>query len=163
MVLNRNRPLTKVTVSGGSTVYSLYIYMERHAYTSNFRVYNTRHIPRYSNAIVYAWVFRQIVFLLFVSGKFVIENHILFAQEAKMHVLTNGELDHSFFWAEHNDVQHTKRALMQFVGNTAPDQCLRCPLTQSLDTVVYVDEQRMTRSDCTDGQAHLDLRFWHMA
>ena len=29
--------------------------------------------------------------------------------------------------------------------------------------VVYVDEQRMSRSDCTDAHAHLDRRCSHMA
>ena len=43
------------------------------------------------------------------------------------------------------------------------DQGLRCPLTESMDIVVYVDEQRMSRSDSTDAHAHLDLRCSHMA
>ena len=34
-------------------------------------------------------------FLLFASGKFVTENQILFALEAEMHVLNNGEIDYS--------------------------------------------------------------------
>ena len=38
------------------------------------------------------------------------------------------------------------------------DQGLRCPHTESMDTVVYVDEQRMIRSDFTDADADLDLR-----
>ena len=38
------------------------------------------------------------------------------------------------------------------------DLDLRCPLTESADTEVYVDEQKMPRSDCTDAQADLDLR-----
>ena len=33
------------------------------------------------------------------------------------------------------------------------DECLRCPLIESMGIVVYVDEQ--TRSDCTDVHAHL--------
>ena len=57
---------------------------------------------------------------------------------------------------------------MLFADNAGPDQPahlltqadlgLRCPLTESMDTVVYVDEQRMIRSDCTDAHADLDLR-----
>ena len=39
---------------------------------------------------------------------------------------------------------------------------LRCPLTESMDTVVYVDEQRMSRSDCMDAHAELDLRYSHV-
>ena len=43
---------------------------------------------------------------------------------------------------------------MQFADNSGPDlRCadlgLRCPLTESIDTVVYVDEQKMPASDCT--------------
>ena len=30
---------------------------------------------------------------------------------------------------------------------------------QSMDTVVYVDEQRMPSSDCKDSHAHVDLRL----
>ena len=42
------------------------------------------------------------------------------------------------------------------------DQGLRCPLTESMDTV-YVDEQRMCRSDCSDAHAHLDIRCLHLS
>ena len=42
------------------------------------------------------------------------------------------------------------------------DQDLHCPLTKSMDSVVYVDEQRMIRSDCTDTHADLDYRCLHM-
>ena len=59
-----------------------------------------------------------------------------------------------------NDAQRTKRALMQFVDNAGPDQVdqgLHCPLTQSMDGVVYVNEQRMLRSDCMDAHVGLDL------
>ena len=37
------------------------------------------------------------------------------------------------------------------------DLGLHCPLTKSVDTVVYVDKQKMPRLDCTDVQADLDL------
>ena len=37
------------------------------------------------------------------------------------------------------------------------DQGLYCPLTESMDTIVYVNEPRMHRSDCTDAHADLDL------
>ena len=37
------------------------------------------------------------------------------------------------------------------------------PLTESVDAEVYVDKQRMARSICTDGHAHLDLSCLHMA
>ena len=33
---------------------------------------------------------------------------------------------------------------------------LRRPLTESMDIVVYVDGQRMSRSDYTDARTHLD-------
>ena len=32
-----------------------------------------------------------------------------------------------------------------------------------MDTVVYVDEQKMPRLDCTDSHADLDLRCLHIA
>ena len=48
---------------------------------------------------------------------------------------------------------------MHFANNAGPDQGLRCPLTESMDFVINLDDQRMPRSDCTDLQAHLDLRF----
>ena len=56
---------------------------------------------------------------------------------------------------------------MQFADNAGPDQSahkrrLICafvfPLTDSVDTVVYIDEQNMPRLDCTDAHAGLDLR-----
>ena len=33
------------------------------------------------------------------------------------------------------------------------DQGLRCPLTESMDTIIYFDEQKMSRTDDTDAQA----------
>ena len=36
-------------------------------------------------------------------------------------------------------------------------------LIEVVDTVVYVNEQRMSRSDCTDVHTHLDLRCSHIA
>ena len=45
---------------------------------------------------------------------------------------------------------------------TQANQGLHCPLSESMDIVVYVDEQRMSRSNCTDAHAHTDLRCWHM-
>ena len=45
---------------------------------------------------------------------------------------------------------------MQFADNAGPDQGLRYPLTESI--VVYVDEQKMPRTDCNVMQAYLDLR-----
>ena len=41
------------------------------------------------------------------------------------------------------------------------DLGLHCLLTESVDTVVYVDKQEMPRSDCVDAQADLDLRKLH--
>ena len=35
---------------------------------------------------------------------------------------------------------------------------LRRPLTESVATVVYVDEQKMPTLNCTDAHADLDLR-----
>ena len=43
------------------------------------------------------------------------------------------------------------------------DLGLHCPLTESVDTVVYVDKERMSRSYCIDAHAHLDLSYSHMA
>ena len=40
---------------------------------------------------------------------------------------------------------------------------LHCLLTDSMDTVVHVDEQRMSRSDCMNEHADLDLSCLHMA
>ena len=44
------------------------------------------------------------------------------------------------------DAQRTKGPFMQSANNKGPDpqanQGLRCPLAQSINTVVYVDEQR---------------------
>ena len=49
----------------------------------------------------------------------------------------------------------------QFAGNEGPDQPARM-LTESMDTVVHVDEQRMSRSDCMDAHAHQGLCCWHI-
>ena len=54
-------------------------------------------------------------------------------------------------------------ALMQYADNAQADQGLLCPLTESIDTVGYVDEQRMSRLDCTNAYHHLDFRCSHMA
>ena len=43
------------------------------------------------------------------------------------------------------------------------DLGVRCPLTESVDTVVYVNEQRISRSDCTDAHADLDRCSSHIA
>ena len=56
---------------------------------------------------------------------------------------------------------------MQFADNAGPDQPSfmqadkdHCwALTESKDAVVYVDQQRMSRSDCTDVHTDLDLRW----
>ena len=45
--------------------------------------------------------------------------------------------------------------------NVQADQGLHCPLPESMDTVVYIDKRRMSRSDCMDANAHLDLRCLH--
>ena len=42
------------------------------------------------------------------------------------------------------------------------DPRLRCPLTDLMDTVVYVDEHGMPRSDVTNAHAHLDICCSHM-
>ena len=56
---------------------------------------------------------------------------------------------------------------MQFVQNAGPftqaDLGLRCPFTDSIDTVVYVYDQRMSRSARTEVQADLGLHCSHMA
>ena len=38
------------------------------------------------------------------------------------------------------------------------DLGIRSPLTESMNTVVYVDRQKMPRLDCSDAHADLDLR-----
>ena len=66
-----------------------------------------------------------------------------------------------------------KWTVMQFAGQHRPwsacafvqaDQGLRCPLTEPIVIAVYVDEQKMPASDCTDAHADLDLDrgFFHM-
>ena len=55
---------------------------------------------------------------------------------------------------------------MQFADNTGPDQpaySYRSLLTELMDTVVYVDEKRMSISDCMNAHAHLGLRCSHVA
>ena len=46
--------------------------------------------------------------------------------------------------------------LMQFANNEG-DQGLRCPLSESMGDVVYVNKQRMLRSDCMNAHADLDV------
>ena len=57
-----------------------------------------------------------------------------------------------------------KTALMQFENNVGPDQLMPLDqaeqsfcylLTKLMDSKVYVDEQRMSRSDYRDAHAHL--------
>ena len=43
------------------------------------------------------------------------------------------------------------------------DLGLRYPLTESMDTLIYVDEQRMPRSDCINAHYDLGLQCSHMA
>ena len=58
---------------------------------------------------------------------------------------------------------------MQFADNAGPDQPAHlCRLiwtfiVRLVDTVVYVDEQRMARLDCRDAHADPDLCCSHMA
>ena len=42
------------------------------------------------------------------------------------------------------------------------DQGLRCPLTESINIVVYVDEPIMLSGDCTAAPAYLDLCCSHI-
>ena len=42
------------------------------------------------------------------------------------------------------------------------DQCFICPCAESMDIIVYVDVQRMHKSDCMDAQADLNLRCSRM-
>ena len=57
---------------------------------------------------------------------------------------------------------------MQSANNAGPDQPARMRrligafVVRLMDAVVYFDEQRMFRSDCTDAHAHLDLRCSHI-
>ena len=58
-------------------------------------------------------------------------------------------------------------AFIQFAYKAGPEKLaqadlnLRCPLTESMDSVVYVDEQKHSRSDCINAHAHLDICCWH--
>ena len=51
------------------------------------------------------------------------------------------------------NAQRTERPIMNFADTAGQDQ-----LTEAMDTVVYVFEQRMSRSDCMDAHTDLDLR-----
>ena len=53
--------------------------------------------------------------------------------------------------------------LKRFADNAGPDQGIRCHLTESIDIVIYVDGQKMFRSNSTDAHAQADLRFSQMA
>ena len=51
---------------------------------------------------------------------------------------------------------------MQFADKTVfafvqAELGLCCSLTESVDTVVYVNKQKMSKLDCTDAHVHLDL------
>ena len=53
----------------------------------------------------------------------------------------------------------------EFADNAGPDKPAHqrrlisgCPLTESVDTIVYVDEQKMPRLYCTYAHGHLKLR-----
>ena len=54
----------------------------------------------------------------------------------------------------YNCAQRMKRALMQFADSAGQDQQadlgLHCPLRESMDTVIYLYEQRLSRSDCIE-------------
>ena len=64
-----------------------------------------------------------------------------------------------------------KSTLTQFADNTGPDQSAHprrliwvfVVHTESMDTVAYVIEQRISISDCTNTHAHLDHKYLHMA
>ena len=72
-----------------------------------------------------------------------------------------------FFYHLHKyDAQSTKSVLKRFADSVDPDQPareLRCPLTESMDPVVFVDEERMSRSDCRNTHARLGFRCSYMA
>ena len=61
---------------------------------------------------------------------------------------------------------------MQFEDNKGHDQPahvpfvqadlgLHCLLTKSMDTIVCIHEQRMSKSDCMDVHAHFTGHIWH--
>ena len=55
-------------------------------------------------------------------------------------------MQHLFIWEQNKSYmirKRTKRDLMQFANNTGPGQGLRCPLTESMETVVI-----STNRDC---------------
>ena len=55
---------------------------------------------------------------------------------------------------------HNKGPLCN-LQTTQADLGLCCPLTESVNIVVYVNKQKMPRLDCTDGYGDLDLCFPH--
>ena len=57
------------------------------------------------------------------------------------------------------DAQRTEQALI----HSCRPIWDRFSLTKSMNIVVYVDEFRMSRLNCTDAHAHMDLSCSHMA
>ena len=64
-----------------------------------------------------------------------------------------------------------KRAIVPYAGKEGPDQtahlrslirAFRCPLTESVDIVEYIDEGRRPRPDCAVAQAYADIRCLNM-
>ena len=55
--------------------------------------------------------------------------------------------------------QHRPRSACAFAQ---ADLGLRCLISESVDTIVYVDKQRMFGSDCMDARANLELRCSHL-
>ena len=69
---------------------------------------------------------------------------------------------HTNIWCAMHEKGHViwgKRRPWSACAYAQADLGLRCPLTESGDSVVYVDEQKMPRLDCTDAHADLDLCF----
>ena len=70
-----------------------------------------------------------------------------------------------------HDAQSKKGPYVINAGNEGPDQTahaqfdlgLRCLLTESMNIVERIDEQKMPCSDCTNAQADLSIavRLWH--
>ena len=64
-------------------------------------------------------------------------------------------------WHEHYAINGQRRPRSACAYAQA-DRGLHCPLTELIDKVVYVDEERMSRPDCTDTHVHLGLCCLHM-
>ena len=90
--------------------------------------------------------------------------------------ISRGHAGKDCVWADHADILIYKWCTTHKKGpyevcrkhrprstcaNAQVDLSRHFLLTESMNTVVYVDEQRPPRSDCADAPTHLDLRCSH--